>query len=474
MVDSEPTGIQFPKIPEIGDVLVGELAEAGNWVVANVQTNGYWPVASQKVPFRGANVWVLPITNRHFPAVAIKVGRREDNLAAVKILNRFLSALSWVEGYGYMVDSISGGSRPMPMGREKTMGFSVSDGFDLSYFPELADERALLGLALMREGRGLNHPAYAFLSYYRVLEVAFPNGRARGRWMDAKVDLLNDPRAKDAIKALRASGVQDVGTHLQKTNRQAIAHAGHGPIIDPDDPSDGRRLLAEMPIIQKLAELAIEQVLGVETPLTVYQKHLYELAGFKEIFGAELVERIKSDDQSELPPVDIPPLDIRIRTQEPYPPLRGMIPTNLEREGSTVNVFLRSADGRGMMALGLDFAQERLLFEIFEDIRYSDDGTSAAAEAIAEVKRFFSDYIGNGQLHIYNPETGVLLSRKDAYLPVNIMPDWEGAKREIARWRAIAEVRGKRSASVENEIIQLVPPYILSIAVNFGEVPIDL
>jgi Methylamine utilization protein MauJ len=26
-------------------------------------------------------------------------------------------------------------------------------------------------LALMREGRGLNHPAYAFLSFYRILEV---------------------------------------------------------------------------------------------------------------------------------------------------------------------------------------------------------------------------------------------------------------------------------------------------------------
>lgn len=49
-------------------------------------------------------------------------------------------------------------------------GFSICEEFDLSYFPEPASERALLALALMREGRGLNHPAYAFLSFFRVLE----------------------------------------------------------------------------------------------------------------------------------------------------------------------------------------------------------------------------------------------------------------------------------------------------------------
>jgi hypothetical protein len=33
----------------------------------------------------------------------------------------------------------------------------------------------------MREGRGLNHPGYAFLSFYRVLEVALPNGQTARR-----------------------------------------------------------------------------------------------------------------------------------------------------------------------------------------------------------------------------------------------------------------------------------------------------
>jgi hypothetical protein len=65
----------------------------------------------------------------------------------------------------------------------KTMGFSINDEFDLSYFPEPTDQRALAALALMPEGRGLNHPAHAFLLLYRAAEVAFPNGRQPGKWI---------------------------------------------------------------------------------------------------------------------------------------------------------------------------------------------------------------------------------------------------------------------------------------------------
>jgi hypothetical protein len=72
------------------------------------------------------------------------------------MLMRFLSILSWVERCGILVEGISGGSLPRPLGREKSQGFAISQGFDLSYLPEPTDERALLALALMREGRGLN------------------------------------------------------------------------------------------------------------------------------------------------------------------------------------------------------------------------------------------------------------------------------------------------------------------------------
>jgi hypothetical protein len=58
---------------------------------------------------------------------------------------RFLSTLSWVEERGFMVE-LSGGNLPRPMGRDKERGFSICDEFDLSYFPEVTNERAMLAL----------------------------------------------------------------------------------------------------------------------------------------------------------------------------------------------------------------------------------------------------------------------------------------------------------------------------------------
>jgi hypothetical protein len=61
------------KIPEVNDVIVGELAERGEWVVANVQTGTSWPVKSQKVLYRGETIWIMPVMTDRFPAVAMKV-----------------------------------------------------------------------------------------------------------------------------------------------------------------------------------------------------------------------------------------------------------------------------------------------------------------------------------------------------------------------------------------------------------------
>jgi hypothetical protein len=81
-------------------------------------------------------------------------------------------------------------------------GIAIRDTFDLSDLPQAQDDRGRLALALMREGRGLNHQAYAFLSFFRVLETAIPNGPARGLWMTDNLDNI-DARAKEALVKLR-------------------------------------------------------------------------------------------------------------------------------------------------------------------------------------------------------------------------------------------------------------------------------
>ena len=195
------------------------------------------PVAAQKLAFRGHIVWILPITQKHSPAVAM---REQPNLGREKCerhLMRFLSALSWVQESGIAVDGIGGGSLPVPNGRNTSRGLAICAEFELDDLPEPVNERALIALALMREGCGLNHPAYSFLSFYRVLEAAIDRSGRRKAWINEEVSKLADHRCKEALALLSGQGIDDVGTHLYESGRCAIAHAREEPIIDPDDPS---------------------------------------------------------------------------------------------------------------------------------------------------------------------------------------------------------------------------------------------
>src|SRR3546814_18692134 len=98
--------------------------------------------------------------------------------------------------------------------------------------------------------------------------------------------------------------------------------------------------------MQGLASLAIEKVLGIETSHTVWNKHLYELAGFKRILGSEIVEKVI--DSSEPDPgtmVDFPTVDVEIRKKPPYKPLQAMLPVHLGKTENLLELVLRSSDG---------------------------------------------------------------------------------------------------------------------------------
>ena len=99
------------RIPEVNDVIIGELAEHGEWVVANV-TGTTWPVNSQKVTYRGEAIWIMPIMTEYFPAVAMKVRPGQGRAECERLLLRFLSTLSWVLEAGFLVDGVGGGSLP--------------------------------------------------------------------------------------------------------------------------------------------------------------------------------------------------------------------------------------------------------------------------------------------------------------------------------------------------------------------------
>ncbi len=185
-----------------------------------------------------------------YPAVAMMVPPGRTCAECEVLVMRFISMLSWVEEKGYTVEggALSGGNLPRPMGRDKQRGFSICDEFDLSYFPEVSNDKAMLALALMREGRGLDHVGYAFLSFYKILETAFPRDDKRIAWVARSIASLDGFGVKDALDRIRAQGItspEEIGTHLFKSGRCAMAHGARKPIVDPDNPGDLRRLGSE-------------------------------------------------------------------------------------------------------------------------------------------------------------------------------------------------------------------------------------
>src|SRR4029077_17672582 len=322
------------------------------------------------------------------------------------------------------------------------------------------DPKALLALALMREGRGLNHPAYGFLSFFRVLDVAFPGPKAAVAWISASVASLRDHQAGKALAELTATGVTDIGQHLYASGRCAVAHANRDPIVDPDDPVDIRRMYSELPIMSALAQRAIEEVLGVETSHTVYDKHLYELAGFKKILGADTVDHlVRGVPITDGRTVEIPDISVRIRRCEPYEPLSRLTIKEIGQNGSVFHARYESVSGDVGFRFQLDFAAERLNFSVFRDIAVQDTGSAESAERVAEVRRFMHELFGNGQLHIYDADSGELLSRKDAYIPVNMYLDLDAANADVAQWRALAAARRERAQRYADEMQRLSVGY---------------
>lgn len=335
------------------------------------------------------------------------------------------------------------GSLPSSMGRSKEGGYTIRGEFDYPYLPEITDGQAKLALALMREGRGLNHTAYSFLSFFRVLEVAIGNGQKRKEWMPDALERIHDSRASQAVADLKAKGIEDVAKHLFDSGRCAIAHASADPIINPDDPADSRRLYKELPIMMNLAVMAIEENLGVKTSSTIYREDLYELAGFKAIFGDPLVQRISNRDLIDAEQkLALPNISFRLRGKPPFPALENLEPVLVQQMGKSVQLRYAKEDRSLEVRFILNFEKERLEFEIQDGIySSSDDDSPEFAETKSHILEFTKWYFLNGCLEIIDAENGKEISRKDAFLPVNVMVQPEGFDKDIEFWRGIAATR---------------------------------
>jgi hypothetical protein len=260
--------------------------------------------------------------------------------------------------------------------------------------------------------------------------------------MDAALPTLSGSGVKEAKESITAQGVTDISKHLRDSGRCAIAHATSEPIINPDNPRDALRLYRELPLVREMAIRAVEERFGIPTPMTEYRQHLYELRGWKKVLGEELIAAViegKKPEAEEI--IDLPIIHVRLRTSAPYSPFEFMIPKIIDQQEQELLMTYASPDGLVEIRFRLAPAEERLKFDIFNGVYGSDDGSITAAEHKIETERFFRDYLLNGELQMWNADSGELLSRLDSYRPVNMMVDLEACNAKIASARKEVENR---------------------------------
>lgn len=424
---------------KIADILVGDLAELGNWLVANVETSIPWPTSTAKVSFRGHAIFLAPKTSTTYPFVAIKLPPSLTYKDGQKLISHFLSSLAWVEGYGINVTYWTGGSRPNPMGVGSKSNV-VTSQFVLDYLPDTTDERRRWALAFFREGLSLpNNVAYAALSFFKIINLFAGTGSKQKAWINANVGNLKATNAvkfevKKRLDELQNSGVTDIGDYLYADGRCAIAHAGESPTVDPENPDDLERLSKDLALIRALAAHGIEQELGIKSNHTVWEEHLYELDGFKKAIGATVVERLKA--RASVAANEIQSLSkIHLKIAD-HPEHEGLINLNVQIgdvSDGVVRLTCSSDNGLVSIVIALNFPDERIAFDL-TDLSVKDDGTAPAARQIVVVVHFIVNYLCNGKLHVLDANSGETLGRRDAFIPVNI-----DFGRTLAHYRTLIE-----------------------------------
>ena len=150
-----------------------------------------------------------------------------------------------------------------------------------------------------------------------------------------------------------------------------------------------------------------------------HRKHLYELEGFRAIFGDVLVARIRAAEEVPAAEVPIPKtMALRVRGRDPIGVFESMNTAIVYVHDGCVRLRLCSACRRLVVFVTLDFAQESLISDPLADIEYHDDGTPDAAKIMLQWAQIHRWWFGsNGAIELWDKATDTRLARAQHYMP---------------------------------------------------------
>jgi|CXWL01.1.fsa_nt_gi hypothetical protein len=386
---------------------------------------GEWPTDEFRQEYDGYEFLLLPETERKPPAIALELGSDTalDTDKAIAAIRRFLSAYAWVTGHPIKDDFAIGAARPGGVGKTEGPVRTAKLWFRLDYLPSTQDSKTRLCLALYREALGVNNDAYRLLGFFKIVNALHKGNAAQKKWINLILPKLTDHQVREHLKEL-AKTENDLGKYLYESGRCAVAHAYSVRPVDPDNPADTRRLNSDLPVIQAIAEYLIEHELGIKSADTVRREHLYHLAGFRELLGADLVARLKRKEKVKVAELPVfPDFSVTVRNRLPYLRLTELSVESIEIEEGCVALNCRSKCGFFLMRLLLSFPDEGLDFDVQHGMAVVDDGSAHASLVAVDHHRLTSDLFLNGVLELVRNDTREALARSDPIVPVNMRYD---------------------------------------------------
>jgi hypothetical protein len=248
------------------------------WLNVAVEPKFSWPNIPIALPFEGKTIVLSPSTDTLACRAALlqPPSGNEFNEGAT-ILSRFLSRLAWFHDAGLREIFFSGSSNPSEPGRLGSgtisrFSWASIDPQQCIYLPHAAGAEADLGLALYREGMSVNSAPFAFLSFFKILNIRHAGGEGQKNWINNNLCHISYPPAADRIKEILVKN-SNVGEYMFVQGRCAVAHAHSNPLVNPDVYADKRRLEQDLPLIKELAAVFIEREFGILTASTFLHNH---------------------------------------------------------------------------------------------------------------------------------------------------------------------------------------------------------
>jgi hypothetical protein len=437
--------------------------KSGKWVTVGIQSHISWPTEVSIYHFRDYDLLLRPGDNTIYTTISLKYDNYGiDENTARKTIMHFVSSLAWYEDSPIYIKAWSGGSRCFNLGRPGIGNESAKPVTPLfpvktlgvRELPDTLDKNARAALAFYREGLELDNISYKFLSFYKIINLFVgQNGPSHKQEKFINKNLSFLKPGSDAQKRMEElqNTCSDIGKYLYVSCRCAVAHADADMdnFVDPEDINELTRLNADLPLVRALSQIVIEKEYGIKSRQTIYKEHLYELRGFRKIFGDEILRRVVNDEKIgtiEIPA--LPNLNLRVAHNHKFVDsmvisvFEGLQPKVIEVAKGIIYLECRKMHLASVF-MGFDFKNERILFNPCNCFSLKDDLSPTPAQYAIDFYEFLKVYFCNGILELWNTDTGELLGYTDPFLPYNMDPTrtLAGFDSNIAFWKAELEKR---------------------------------